>query len=101
MKKETVPAKKSEKTVDRTAEIARARGEFLSAALSMSWQLAVVVLLPLLGGHALDNHFRSSPVWTIVGFVIAVLLGGVVVWRSAQLASPNPKDFDKHKESKR
>lgn len=47
--------------------------EFVNASLNMGWQLAIVVLIPIVGGYKLDTHFKSSPLWTIVGFVIAML----------------------------
>ena len=58
--------------------------EFLVAALSMSWQLAVVVLVPVVGGFKLDQHLSSAPLWTIVGFVLAMAGMGAVVWRQLQ-----------------
>jgi len=33
---------------------------FNSAAIGMSWQLAVVVLVPIVGGYKLDQRFHSS-----------------------------------------
>jgi hypothetical protein len=48
------------------------RGIFMAAVLGMSWQLAIVVLLPLIGGYELDQHFKSTPAWTAVGSVVAV-----------------------------
>lgn len=66
------------------------RNLFLSTAFSMSWQLAIVVLAPIFGGYKLDEYAQSSPVWTIVGFVIAVIGAGAVVWRQAKLLSPPP-----------
>ncbi len=52
------------------------RNLFLSMALNMTWQLALVVLIPIVGGFKLDEHFNTSPLYTIIGIVIA--FGGVV-----------------------
>jgi F0F1-type ATP synthase assembly protein I len=49
-------------------------------ALTMSWQLLVVVVLPLLGGHLLDSRYHTSPIWMIVGMVIG-LAGSIIVVR--------------------
>jgi F0F1-type ATP synthase assembly protein I len=97
MKKETVPAKIT-KNADQAA---RERSVFLVAALNMSWQLAVVVLLPVLGGRALDGRSHSSPLWTLVGFVVAVLAAGMIVWRQAQAVTPKLTKASGHKESRR
>lgn len=53
---------------------------FFGAALDMSWQLAVVVLVPIVGGFELDRHLHTSPFLTILGFVLA-MLGTFVVMR--------------------
>ncbi len=51
-------------------------------ALGMSWQLLVVIVLPLVGGHVLDGRTHMSPVWTVVGMVVS-LVGTIVVVRQA------------------
>ena len=47
----------------------------LNAALQMSWRLAIVVLIPLIGGVKLDQRFNTSPYLTILGVLLAI--GGV------------------------
>jgi len=51
-------------------------------ALGMSWQLVVVIVLPLVGGHILDDRTHMGPVWTVLGMVIG-LVGTIVVVRQA------------------
>ncbi len=43
--------------------------DFLIAALSMSWQLAIVVLVPIIGGFELDKILGTVPVLTMIGFL--------------------------------
>ncbi len=62
--------------------------EFLMAALSMSWQLAIVVLVPIIGGFELDQKLNTLPALTIVGFLVAMAGMGAVVWRQLQIFSP-------------
>ena len=45
--------------------------------LNMSWQMAIVVLIPTVGGYKLDTHFRTSPYLTLTGLVLA--MGGMVL----------------------
>jgi F0F1-type ATP synthase assembly protein I len=60
---------------------------FLNMALNMGWQLALVVIIPIVGGYELDRHFNSSPWLTIAGVVIAgVGFVGVLI-RVVKLAS--------------
>ena len=53
---------------------------FISAVTDMTWQLALVVLIPVIGGYKLDEHFKTSPLWLIVGAIIA-LVGSFAVLR--------------------
>ncbi len=66
---------------------------FVSMALDMSWRLAIVVLVPIIGGFKLDDALHTTPLLTIVGFILA--MGGValVLWRTLQVANniPPPK----------
>lgn len=57
-------------------EVQKYQNLFIASALSMSWQLAIVVLIPIIGGYELDAHLKSSPVFLIVGLVAA--LGGSI-----------------------
>lgn len=66
---------------------ANQRSIFISAMLDMSWQLAVVVLVPIIGGFELDKHFKTSPLLLIIGFVVA--MGGVFVVLKRMLAELN------------
>ena len=72
---------------------------FVSAALDMSWRLAIVVLLPIIGGFELDKHLSTAPWLAIAGFVIA--MGGVFVVLKQMLRDVNelPSDIPRKKES--
>ncbi len=50
---------------------------FVGMALDMSWRLAAVVLVPIIGGYELDSHLGTTPFITVVGFLVAI--GGVIV----------------------
>ncbi len=66
------------------------RTEFISATLTMSWQLAIVVLVPIIGGYELDKKLHMTPILTIVGFILAMIGMGLVVWYQFQLVAPLP-----------
>jgi F0F1-type ATP synthase assembly protein I len=55
---------------------------FMGTMLSMSWQMAVAVLLPTVGGYKLDAHFKTTPYLTLIGLVLA-MLGMVLVVRNS------------------
>ncbi len=74
-----------------TGEVGRSdnyRKDFFVAAMNMSWQLAVVVLVPIIGGFELDKKLDTLPALTIIGFLVAMAGMAAVVWRQLQLFSP-------------
>jgi F0F1-type ATP synthase assembly protein I len=82
-------------TKTKPQDSATAKQLFIAAALSMSWQLAVVVVVPIVGGYELDLHLGSAPVWELIGFVVALLGFFGVVHRAVsdlnQLADPKKR----------
>lgn len=74
-------------------EEAHQRSLFLSMALNMSWQLAVVVLVPILAGVRLDKVFSMGSTYVFVGLGVALVGSTAVMWRTMQVANhlPVPK----------
>lgn len=60
---------------------------FITMALDMTWRLAVVVLVPIIGGFYLDKGLDSTPVFIIIGFVLAMVGMAMVFWQTLQTAS--------------
>ncbi len=50
---------------------------FISLALDMTWRLAFVVLIPIVGGYELDKKLNSAPGFLILGLVIST--AGVIL----------------------
>ncbi len=53
--------------------------QFIGASLNMLWKLAIVVLIPIVGGYKLDVKYNNLPDWTITGFIIAMILTTLVI----------------------
>jgi F0F1-type ATP synthase assembly protein I len=70
------------------------RQQFFAAAGNMSWQLAIVVLVPIVGGYKLDQHYALTPLLTLVGFVLAMIGTGAVMWRQLQRFAPHITQAD-------
>jgi F0F1-type ATP synthase assembly protein I len=54
-------------------------GIVVALTLSLSWQLAIVVLVPILGGHFLDSKMKTGAWFTLAGFLLAMILMVVVI----------------------
>jgi hypothetical protein len=79
--------------VKSSASAINQRSFFLSTVLNMSWQLAIVVLVPILAGVWLDKGLKTGDAYTFGGLGLAVLGSIAVMWRTAQAANrlPVPK----------
>jgi len=64
--------------------------EFFSATLTMSWQLALIVLIPIVGGFELDRKFHTKPLLTVLGFVLALVGVSAIIWRQYRIVSSLP-----------
>jgi len=59
--------------------LAAAKKQFISASVGMGWRLAIAVLLPIIAGVKLDQHFHTSSAYTIVAFMVATVACVVIV----------------------
>ena len=69
------------------------RRNFLVYAANMGWQLAVTVLVPVIGGAELDKHSGGKNFWVFVGLGLALVASTLVMWRAVRQANrlPVPK----------
>jgi F0F1-type ATP synthase assembly protein I len=80
--------KAAEKSTTKNQKIRSEKRLFYVAALNMSWQLAIVVLIPIFVGWKVDESTNNAPVFTFIGFFIAMGGMSVVMWRALQRFSP-------------
>lgn len=102
MKKTTTPLQTPSPHTERSQTATEVGSEnnntlagFFSATLTMSWQLAIVVLIPILGGVELDRKFHTVPVMTIIGFIVAVAGVSAIIWRQYRIVSSLPMPQNK------
>jgi F0F1-type ATP synthase assembly protein I len=55
--------------------------------IGMSWRLAIVVLVPIIGGFELDKALKTTPLLTIIGFVLAMVGMAAITWQAVQAAN--------------
>ncbi|HSX30893.1 MAG TPA: hypothetical protein VLE99_03165 [Candidatus Saccharimonadales bacterium] len=82
-----------------TANATRPGRQFVALALDMSWKLAVVVLVPVLGGVGLDKAIGVKYAYLLIGLAVAAMGTAVVLWQTLQTANklPVPKLTDAQK----
>jgi F0F1-type ATP synthase assembly protein I len=76
----TPKSHQTEPGTDTLVEAMYQRSIFLNMALNMTWQLAIVFLVPIVGGFELDKHLKTTPWLTITGAVVA-MLGTLLILR--------------------
>ena len=93
---QTTPQSSGGNDSDQSVDSSRQQGQFVRLALTMAWQLALVVLVPVFIGVQLDKHFGTSFAWTFVGLGVALVGSAFVMWRALQQANhlPVPKLTD-------
>jgi F0F1-type ATP synthase assembly protein I len=67
---QTATSEKGDNT-NQKLDIAMHQKMFVGMALEMSWQLALAVLVPLIGGYLLDTKFHTTPGLTFLGLFMA------------------------------
>jgi F0F1-type ATP synthase assembly protein I len=75
-------------------DVFAAKSRFFSATLNMGWRLAITVLVPLVAGIKIDQHFKTSPSYTLAGFMLAVAGGAAVVWSSVKEVNQEQLDME-------
>lgn len=78
--------------LDRSMTVMAARRQFVSTALTMGWQLAGMVIIPVVIGVKLDDRLGSTPSYTLAALVLAT---GGAVW----VISNTIKQVNKEQES--
>jgi len=87
------PTSKMTPTSTKGNQPAQSRTAFFALVFEMSWQLAVVILGPILLGVWLDSVFNTISVFLVIGLLVAVVGSIVVMWGIVKKANrvPVPK----------
>ena len=69
---------------------------FVGTMISLSWQLLIVVLAPAIGGHFLDQKTDREPLFTILGYVLAISLAALITYRAYKTMTTESNTEVKH-----
>lgn len=72
----------TEDVVQRRLSALSPKRQFIDAAMNMGWQLAGAVLIPVIFGVKLDDHFHTEPSYTLAALVLATGGASAVVWNT-------------------
>lgn len=61
-----------------------AKRQFLWATANLGGRLAITVVIPIVSGVKLDEHFKSEPWFTLLGLLVAAVAGCAAVWSTVQ-----------------
>ncbi len=79
-----------EKIVQATKALAAQ--QFMGASLNMGWRLAITVVVPIVAGVKIDDHFHTSPSYTLVGVMLAAVAGSAAVWSTIKQVNKDQSD---------
>lgn len=80
------------------ASKALAAQQFMGASLNMGWRLAITVVVPIVAGVKIDDHFHTSPSYTLVGVMLAAVAGSVAVWSTIKQVNKEQADEEASEE---
>lgn len=89
----------SDESVEGYIDQINAKRLFLSSSINMGWQLAVTVIVPLVGGIKIDQHFNTSPNFTLAGIILAIAAGSTAVWSNIKQVNQDLKELEDSDES--
>jgi hypothetical protein len=69
-----------------------ARSQFLAATANMGFRLAITVVIPIVLGVKLDEHFHSAPSYTLTGLFLAAAAGSAAVWSTVKQVNQQQVD---------
>ncbi|MDB5169795.1 MAG: hypothetical protein JWN82_191 [Candidatus Saccharibacteria bacterium] len=76
--------------VDLDAARSTAQRQFVNTTLNMMWQLAVVVLVPVVIGAQLDKALDSGHILTYIALALSAVGAVLVMWRAMRIANSLP-----------
>ena len=80
--KTTTKGTPPEDEVNKLAANLAAKQQFMASTANMGWRLALTVVVPIVAGVKLDEHFKSAPSYTLTGLFLAAAAGSYAVWQT-------------------
>lgn len=85
----------SDQSIEDSLAVFSAKRQYVVSTLSMGWQLAGVVVLPVIVGVKLDQRFDSSPSYTLASLVLAIFGAVLVIKNTVIQVDREQKEADR------
>ncbi len=85
----------AEQQLQQSVKAFQAKQQFFGATLNMSWRLALTVVIPVVAGIKLDQHFGTTPSLTLTGFTLAIVGACMTVWGTVKEVNELQAEEDK------
>ncbi len=84
--------------IESSLEAFSAKRQFVVSSISMGWQLAGAVIIPVFIGVKLDQRFNSRPSYTLAALVIAVGGAIYIIQKTIDQVNKEQQDYRDRKE---
>jgi F0F1-type ATP synthase assembly protein I len=89
----------SDGAIESSLKVLSAKRQFVVSSISMGWQLAGVVIIPVIVGVKLDERFNSRPSYTLAALVIAVCGAIMVIKNTIDAVNKEQQEADREEKS--
>lgn len=79
-RKQTAPVAQDE--IDKSLAVFAAQKAFVTNSITMGWQLAITILVPVFIGVRLDSHYNTAPSYTLAALFLSIGMSVAVVYRT-------------------
>ena len=83
--------------IEQILEVQAAKTQFVAATMNLGWRLAFTVVVPLVAGVKIDEHFHSAPSYTLTGIIVAATAGCAAVWGTIKQVNSSIAEQDAQK----
>jgi F0F1-type ATP synthase assembly protein I len=79
--------KSAGKTTTSEETVKKAKRLFFVGLFDISWRLAAAIIIPVVGGHWIDNKTDSGNLFTLIGLFSGTILAGFIIYKTSKKLS--------------
>jgi len=82
--------------IEQVSRSLAAKQQFMASTFNMGWRLAFTVVIPIVGGVKIDDHYHTAPSFTLLGLMIAAVAGSAAVWTTIKQVNKEQSEEAAH-----